>query len=97
MIRPLGETDGKQRLFRSLMTLTRGHLRVQQRQLHVVGGAGSREQVELLEDKPDFSVANFSKSIAIQLFDVGTVQSVRSRRRCVETAKDVHQRGFAGA
>jgi hypothetical protein len=96
MIRPLGESNGKQRLVCSLVALTRGHLGVQQRQLHVFGSAGSREKVELLEDKPDFSVPNLSKLIAIEVPDVDSVQRVRPGSGCVETAKDVHQRGFAG-
>ena len=55
------------------------------------------EQVEGLEDKPDFAVANFGQLVVVHIADADAVQFIAAGRGGVETADEVHHRGFAGA
>src|ERR1051326_1180263 len=72
-------------------------LAVQQRQLDVLDRRRAREQIEALKNEADLRVANDGALVAIELRDVDSVEQVRSGRRTIEAAEDVHQRRLAGA
>ena len=52
------EADAIERFFRALVPLRGRHLRVDERQLDVLGGRGARQQVEVLEHEADELVAH---------------------------------------
>src|ERR1039458_9967859 len=59
----VGQTDLRERVERDLAALLRGHAGVNQRQFDVVQRIRARQQVEGLEDKPDFAVADFGELV----------------------------------
>src|SRR5258708_37419757 len=70
---------------------------IEQRKLDVFYGAGSSKQIELLKNEAYLLVANLGKLVAAQGADIHAVQVVGAGGRLVETAEDIHHRGFARA
>src|SRR2546422_902854 len=70
----------------------RRHARVDQRQLHVVERGGARQQVEGLEDEPDFLVADARQLVVGEVAHFQTVEPVLARGGGVEAADEVHER-----
>jgi hypothetical protein len=77
--------------------LAGGRIGVHQRQFDILRGAGSRQQVELLEYEPDLLVPDLRQLVAIQLSDADSVQLVSPGGGLVEAPENVHERGFAGS
>ena len=66
-------------------------------QLHIFQRRGPREEVEALEDEPDFLIAEVGQRVAVERGNIHAVEPVASAGRAVEAAEDVHHGGFAGA
>ena len=93
----VGQADAGQRLHRDLPAFVRGNAGINQRQFHIAQRVGARQQVECLENKTDFAVADFGELVVVHLAHAVAVQLVFAGGRRVEAADEVHQRGFAGA
>jgi hypothetical protein len=78
------------------LTVFGGHAGVHERQFHVMERRGARQQVEGLEDEPDFFVADPRQFVVIHLADLLPVQQVAAFAGRVQAADEVHQRRLAG-
>src|SRR5690242_4299124 len=65
---------------------------VDERQFDIVECRGARQQVEGLEDKPDFLITNIGKFVVRQFADQPSVQPVLAVGGGVKAADQVHQR-----
>src|SRR3989441_139101 len=74
-----------------LAACLRRHARVDQRQLHVVERGGARQQVERLEDEPDFLVADARQLVVGEVAHLLAVEPVLARGGSVEAADEVHE------
>ena len=99
MIGAIGQAHDLQGGQRPVALLVAGHMpvHIQHGQLDVFQRRSARQQVESLENKTDFLVANIRQVIAVELGDIGAIEQVYPARRAVQATDDVHQRGFAGA
>src|ERR1019366_4330149 len=93
------ETDAVQCVHRSLAPLRArpAEVAVDERQLDVLNGGGSRKKVEALKDEADLGVADDGALVAVELGDIDTVEQVRPCGWPVQAAEDVHQRRLAGS
>src|SRR5439155_25794735 len=69
---------------------------VNQRQLDVLARGGARQQIKILEDEPYFAIPNVGEPVSIQAGNIGAVQNIMARSGPVETAQNIHYRGFTG-
>src|SRR5882762_10799361 len=80
LVRPvrhaIREIDSGERLFSHLVPLGSWDAAIDQRQLNVVQGRGPSEEVESLEHKPDFLVANSRQLVVVHLRNVLAVQPI---------------------
>src|SRR6185295_1375262 len=97
MTKPINQSDEQQGLGGHGPLLAHGKSTIKQRELNVLQRAGARNQVEALENEPDFLIPDFGESVGSLPADVFPVQMVRPSRGRIEAAQDVHERGFAGA
>ena len=99
MMRAVGKPDRGKRRHRLLPPLAHRTLVavVEQRQLHVLDGRRSRQQVEALKHEPDRRVPHVRELVPRQRRDVAAVQHVAPARRLVEAAEDVHESGLSGS
>jgi len=72
---------------RALAPPARRHAGVDQRQLDVVQRVGARQQVERLEDEPDFLVPDAGQLIVSQIADLLPVKPVLAARRRIEAGR----------
>ena len=91
------EPDGGQRLLGPSALLSLRQVAVDERELDVLDRARTRQEIEVLEDEPDFSVADRGALIRRKAGDVDAAQPIRTAGRPVETAEDVHQGRLARA
>ena len=70
---------------------------IQQRQLDVLERRCAGQQIEPLEHEPEKVAPEQRALIAREGFDVHAAEHVRTRRRHIQAAQDVHHRRFAGA
>ena len=91
------EADGRQRLQGPLALAFAGQALagVEHRQFDIFQSGRAREQIKALKNKPDFLIADVGQLVAIELRNVNVVEQVTALRWAVETADDVHQRGFS--
>jgi len=78
--------------------MTRGpvHARsVEQRQLDVIEGCSSRQQVEALKHEADLPVADLGELIAREARDVPLLKEVPPASGPIEAAEDMHERRLA--
>src|SRR6266566_5246202 len=68
---------------------------VKERQLDVLTGGCSRQQIEALKNETEFVVANVGQLIAIERGNIGVIQNVATRSRSIETTDNVHERRFS--
>src|SRR5262249_57148300 len=68
---------------------------IEQRQLDVLEGRGSRQQVELLEHEADLRVADSREVVLGERAHVDIVEQITSGRRRVQAAQQIHEGGFA--
>src|SRR5436190_416114 len=89
MVGPVGKANRGERLAgaRGPSSLTG----VDQRHLHVVQGAGARDQVEALKHESDLSVADASEVVVVESRHVGAVEDIAAAGRHVQAPDDVHQ------
>ena len=97
MLDPLGKPHPLQGLQGQVIAVVRADALVNQGQLHVFQHRQGLDEVVLLEDEADLLVANLAQLLVRQLPNVGAVQKVIPSCGDVQTAQDVHHRGFAGA
>ena len=97
MIHALFEIDLAHGLLGSDESLMGAHPRIDQRQLDVVQGGGTRQQVERLEDETDFLVANARQFVVAHVADQVAVDEVLALGGGVQAADEVHQSGLTGA
>src|SRR5690242_17573356 len=97
MTRAMREADSVQRLFRTSVAFRQRHLRVDQRQLDVLGRRRAFEQVEALEHEADELIAYFRELDARQLRHVTPAEQVAAARGRVEAPEQVHEGRLAGA
>ena len=71
--------------------------RIDERKRNILERRNARKQVEVLENKADLFVARNGERIVVEPRDLIAVELVRALRRTVETAENVHQRGFSRA
>ena len=76
---------------RPLAPLLGRHARVNQRQFDVVQRSRSRQQIEGLKHKSNFSIANARQLIIIQLADQLSVEPVIAFAGRIQAADQVHQ------
>jgi hypothetical protein len=77
------------------MPLAAWHPGIDQRQLDIVQGIGTGQQVEGLEDEADLAVAQGGQPGVGQVRDQVAVQPVLAAVRAVQATDDVHQRRLA--
>ena len=65
--------------------------------MHILQGAGARQQVEALEDEADLLVPQHGPLVGGQARNLLPVKPVLGRRWAVEAPQDIHQRAFARA
>src|SRR6266702_2128373 len=73
----------------------RGTVGVEQREFHVLQGAGSRQQMKRLENKADLLVSNASLIVHAQSRDILTIKQVVSYAGLIKESENVHHRGLA--
>ena len=76
--------------------LHRAAAAVEQRQLDVVQRRGPQQQIEALEDESNLLVPDRRERVLRHARHVLAVEKIVPRRRLVEAADDVHERGLAG-
>jgi len=91
----LGEADGGQHFLCPLQALAPLYPRIDERKSDIIECRDTRKQVEVLKDEADLLVARECQRIIAEPCDFLTVELVRALRRTVETAENVHQRGFS--
>ena len=91
-----GETNRRQTLHCSLVTLRPADTGIQHRQFDVLQSRGARKQIESLKHEADLVRANVGAFIFRQLRYILAIQNVGSLRWPIETANDVHCGRFAG-
>src|SRR5262249_28713989 len=69
----------------------------EQRERHVLFGAGSRQQIEALEDEADPPAAHIRERDFVFAADVDALEQVGPAGGPVETAEQIHERRLAGA
>ena len=72
-------------------------LSVEQRKLDVFARGSTRQEIKVLENKPEFTVADIGQLIAIQMRDIGVIEDILSAVGSIETAKEIHKGRFSGA
>src|SRR4030095_1132345 len=55
------------------------------------------QEIETLEDEAELLVAQIRERIAVQAVYVHAIEDVVATRRSIQTAKKIHERGFAGS
>ena len=73
------------------------HAPVKQGKFHVFECREAADEVEALENKADFPVADAREALFAETGNVFPREKIGTGRRRVEAADDVHQRRFAGA
>src|SRR6266567_1656297 len=68
---------------------------IKQRQLDVLTGGCSRQQIEALKNETEFVVADVRQLIAVEHGNIRLVQNVATESRPIETTKNVHERRFS--
>ena len=82
---------------RSRRWLPRSRPAVEQRQFHVLQGAGPRQQIEALEHEADLPVPQAGPLVARHLDHLFALQQVTAAGGAIEAAERVHQRRLSGA
>ena len=77
-------------------TISAGDSGVHHGQLHIFLGVGTGDEVEVLEDKADFPVADSGQLVVSGLIHFRTVQGIGPLGGAVQYADEVHQRTLAG-
>src|SRR5258707_1312862 len=96
-IEAIAQADAGERFGGAIAAISRGDALVEHGQLHVLDGAGAREQVEALEDEADLLAAQPRALIAREAADVAAVEEIGAARRPIEAADQVHEGALAGA
>ena len=86
-----------QRLTHPVLTLLRRKSLVNQRQLHILLRGKPRQQVEILKNKTNLTVAYFCQFPFGVMFNGYSIQNIISLICHVQTADNIHQCGFAAA
>src|SRR6185503_14246915 len=81
-----------QRLLRPLASHRRGCVRIQKRQLDVLGSARACKKIELLKHEPDLAAPDLSELVALEQTDADAIERVGARGGDVEAPEDVHER-----
>jgi hypothetical protein len=97
VVHALGEIDVRDGVAGAFEPLDLHHAAVDQRQLYVLKGRQSRQQVEGLEDEPDFPVPDMRQIVVVHVADETPGDEILSRRRRVERSDHVHQRRLSRA
>jgi len=71
--------------------------RIEERQLDVLQGTGSRQEIETLEHKTDLSIAQTGSLVTRHGYDLFAVEQLAAVGGAVETTEGVHECGLAGA
>ena len=95
VIHAIAEADTLQSMRRLRAPLPCREAGVDQRQLHVVQRVSARQQIERLEDEPDFLVPNARQFVVLEVTDLLAVEPVLTARGSIEAADEVHQCRFA--
>ena len=85
------QADVGEGLLCALDPLSGGCAVVYERQFNVMQRGRAREQVERLEDEPDFLVADTSEFVVVELADELAVEPVLALGGSVKAANEVHQ------
>ena len=97
MVHPLSKANLAERLLGKLAAPGAGKPAVAQRELHVFNRSQALDQMKALKNEPDFPVADGGKTAVRQIGYRLPVQKIIAAVRRIQTADNVHQRGFAGA
>ena len=90
VIQPVAQTYPRQCCFGARAAILAAG--VDQRQLNVGKGCGTRQQVEALEDEADLAAAHGGQLVFTEVADVLAVQKVVAAGGLVQAADDVHHR-----
>jgi hypothetical protein len=91
----VSKIDCCQCLFGHFVTLGSTNTTVDQRQLDVVQGGCSCQEVERLKDEPNFLITDSSELVVVHLRHVLTGKPIFALTWRVETANQIHQRRLA--
>ena len=97
MLSAVGEADGGKHFLCPLQALAPLYPRIDERKSDIIERRNARKQIEVLKDEADLLVARECQRIIAEPCDFLAVELVRALRRTVETAENVHQRGFSRA
>ena len=86
-----------QRLPGALAAFFLADLCVERGQFDIFQRRGARQQVESLENEADLAIANRRQLFLAQLGNRDSFKQIASGSGLVQTAQDVHERGFAAA
>jgi hypothetical protein len=73
-----------------------GDAGVDEGEFHITEGGGTRKEVERLEDKADFVVANPRELVVVHVAHVGSIEFIGAGGGGVEASDDIHEGGLAG-
>src|SRR5262249_723853 len=94
---PVAQSDEAQYLLGSGLPFRSGHPGIEEGNADVFDSRHAREQVELLKDESNLSIADTSHLVLPQGVDTVPSDRVASGTRAVQTADDIHERRLAGA
>ena len=97
MVHPVLQPDTHKHLLRTLGSLLGRNTRVNQRKLYIFERIQSGQKLKLLKDEPDFLAADMRKLFFVKVAYRASMQDVFAGGRRIQTADDIHQRGFAAA
>ena len=95
MPRPAREPDPGERHLGAGSAIASPDAPIAQGQLHVLGHAESRQQVEALEDEPDLFTAKLRQPVRVDAGDKTAVQAVGARSGMREAPQNFQQSRFA--
>jgi hypothetical protein len=97
VIEPVAEPHAGQQFLRPCDSLLARDPGVEHRELHILERGRSREQVETLEHEADLTAPYGGELVGREARHFLARQTIGARRRAIETAEQMHERGLAGA
>src|SRR3954470_4653962 len=96
MMDSISETNILEREQRFFPAIVGWYTRVDQWQFDIMQRVRTGQKIKALKNKPNLFISDFRQLVVIHLADFHLVENKFTRRRGVETAKQVHQGRFPG-